>query len=259
MRVIVLTCFRNGLASLCVPSLCESSKIQVVKVVFAEKMTGNRWMLIKRKLKKILKIGLLGALNGIRIRKWFEVCASDDIEAICKDRNIEFVVVPYISSDETVSHFEMASADLGLSLGNGYIPAKVFSVPKYGMLNIHTEILPSYQNAQSIIWPIYNEEKRTGFTIHQVDKKIDAGGIAYQDVFEIEFHRHLSDTVKQTLAKTVSKIPSALRFVCENYLELKDTVRAQSFGRTYTTPSARQFLRMLCNNRKIFRSNSAAQ
>ena|ERR1700730_1743036 len=58
-----------------------------------------------------------------------------------------------INSDGTV---EIFTAALGLSLGNGYISKRVFSIPKFGMINVHSERLPEYQNAQSVIWPIYN-------------------------------------------------------------------------------------------------------
>ena len=41
------------------------------------------------------------------------------------------------------------------------------------MINIHTEILPKYQGAHSIVWPIFYMESNTGFTIHEINKSID--------------------------------------------------------------------------------------
>src|SRR3712207_8581825 len=41
-----------------------------------------------------------------------------------------------------------ADAALGLSLGNSYISSRIFTLPTYGMLNIHGEVLPDFQNAQ---------------------------------------------------------------------------------------------------------------
>ena len=64
------------------------------------------------------------------------------------------------------------------------------------MVNIHTEILPD--TASSIIWPIYKKIKTTGFTIHQIDKKIDNGKILYQERYAIDFYPTLEETVKKS-------------------------------------------------------------
>ena len=65
------------------------------------------------------------------------------------------------------------------------------------MVNIHTEILPDFKGASSIIWPIYKKIKTTGFTIHQIDKKIDNGKILYQERYAIDFYPTLEETVKK--------------------------------------------------------------
>jgi methionyl-tRNA formyltransferase len=121
------------------------------------------------------------------------------------------------------------------------------------MINIHCERLPDYQNAQSIIWPVYNNESTTGLTIHQINRKIDTGNILHQETYPIQFRASLEQTVRENIKHTYAKVPAAMRYVCENYLQLKDNARPQGHVKSYTTPTIWQFMRMVRNNRKLHR------
>ena len=180
MRIIVLTSDRCGIASMVLPELCLNSKLDVVKVVFARKNSSNQIKKLKRKISKISRIGLLGALNGIRLRKWHSYGSIKDIYSICKTNKVQFSETDYLNHSKTIDIFLKANAQLGVSLGNGYIPKSIFSIPKFGMINIHTELVPAFRGASDIIWPIYERVCETGFTIHQISSKFDKGNILYQ-------------------------------------------------------------------------------
>lgn len=253
IRVVLVTSNPFNTASRCLPELVASEKIEVVSVMLAEGAPSHEtWKLRKRKLRKAMKIGVLGALNGVRIRPWFRSGPSEHIEALCDRWSIPLYRTGALNSDRTVELLRAGDGDLGLSVGNGYIARRVFSVPRFGMINFHGERLPEYQNAQSVIWPIYNMERTTGLTIHEIDDKIDTGQILYKEEYPIEFRASLEDTVTTTALKTASKVGIALRHVCENYDDLRKEARAQVNGRSYTTPSFREFLRMIRNNRKLY-------
>ena len=180
-----------------------------------------------------------------------------DIENLCEELGVPYAETEFINCERTRQLFRQSESELGLSLGNGYIPESVFSIPKYGMINIHGERLPEYQNAQSVIWPIYNCEIETGLTIHQIDKKIDTGDILYQETYPIEFHSTLEETVRHNVRITGSKAPGAIRYVCENYPHLRRKAKDQGHGRSYTTPSFWKFLRMVRNNRRLYKETQA--
>lgn len=253
MRVIVLTSSARGTASRVLPTLCENKNISVVGVVLAHGVSPNRKRSLTRIAKKTLKIGLMGALNGIRMRGWYADPDADDIFTLCESLGVELSQTPFINCDTTRELFRRSDADLGLSLGNGYIPKSVFSIPKNGMINIHTEVLPAFQGAQSIIWPIHEGKRETGFTIHQIDSKIDTGDILYQEKYDMSFLPTLRDTVRNNLESTRAKIPAAFAYVCDNYQSLKARATAQVKGKSYTTPSIWQFLRMLRNHRAMYK------
>ena len=254
-RIVILTSSRTGIAANCLPELCDSSKLTIAGVIVAG-VPRRSWRRVRLKLRKLLRIGVGGALNGIRMRGWYSGAQTPDIASVCARYSIPCFEVPHINSDETAQLLTCLQPDLGLSLGNSYISPRIFSLPKSGMINVHGERLPEYQNAQSVIWPIYHNETRTGLSIHQIDKGIDTGAILHREDFDILFAPRLKDTVRGTIAITQARTPRAVRFVCENYAALAAKAAAQASGRVFTTPSIVQFARMTWNNRRLYRGSS---
>jgi methionyl-tRNA formyltransferase len=150
-----------------------------------------------------------------------------------------------------------ADADLGLSLGNGYIGERVFSIPRHGMINLHSEVLPAFQGASAVIWPIYENVAETGFTIHQVNRKIDEGDILLQEKWPIVFHDSLRKTVEANLVPGRERSPAAIVKVCTDYATLKQNAVKQTGGKSYTTPSFWQFLRMVRNHSRMRAARAA--
>jgi len=251
MKLIVLTSDRFGTASNCLPIIHASRECRITRVIISRGRTPDRGRLWGRKLKKIKQIGLLGALNGIRMRSWYQRDETD-LVSICERLGIPVFETDCTNSEETVGLFKDAIADLGLSLGNGYISHRVFSVPKYGMINVHGERLPEYQNAQSVVWPIYHLEMTTGLTINQIDRSIDTGKILYREEYPIVFCEELEDTVRRTIEVTQRRTLTAVRYVCDNYEALLKEARIQEGGRKFTTPTIRQFCRMVHNNGVLY-------
>ena len=71
MRVVILTSTRNGIASEVLPVLCKNKNLNVVNVILARDAIADRKKHLRRKILKTCRIGILGALNGIRIRDWY--------------------------------------------------------------------------------------------------------------------------------------------------------------------------------------------
>ena len=151
----------------------------------------------------------------------------------------------------TIGLFSEYKADIGLSLGNGYIGSKVFSIPKFGMLNIHHEELPNYQNAQSIIWQLYNRSYFTGYTIHKIDRNIDTGDIVYKERIPIEIKDTLKETVSFNYAKLWKNSSKGLVQVLEKFSMYFEGSSKQEKGKVYTTPSLIQYVRIYINYRRM--------
>ena len=133
ISVIILTSSTKGSASVHLQELVKSDAIEVKAVIFNKNERINKKKYYKRKLKKTLKIGLFGAYNGVKMRQWYSAGLAEHIEItpieqLCKEHKIPFHKTPAINCEETREHFRNAGADVGLSLGNGYIGSKVFGI-----------------------------------------------------------------------------------------------------------------------------------
>lgn len=255
--MIILTSSRKGTASYFLPHLIKQAGIDVALVVYSKSAVKNGKGLVRKRIQKIRKIGILGAVNGIRMRKWYQEDMAKyvefrDIEELCKTNQIRFEETDTINCQRTKDLFISANADLGLSLGNGYIASSVFRLPKYGMINLHGEELPAYKNAQSVIWQLHNESQQTGYTIHEVNKGIDAGRILKQEVFPIEFRASLGDTVAFNCTQILKRSVPGMVDVLVNFKQYQESAKEQKGGGSYTTPSIFQFHRIIKNYRRFY-------
>lgn len=253
LKVAILTSKKKGYASSLIPLLMQSSSVDLVGVFYSSSKSSWNSKVIRRKLRKIKKIGLLGALNGYRIRKWFVNYDARNLDEVCQEYGVSLEIVKSLYDPDLVQKLTAMELGLGLSLGNGYIPKKVFETPRRGFVNIHTELLPDYRNAQSIIWPIHNGETQTGFTIHRINEFIDRGDILYQEAYPIIFRRSFEQTVKENLKTAFKKVPLAFLNLCENFDHYDNRGNHQSKGNAYTTPTIGQFVNMLGQNYKNYK------
>ena len=259
MKVVIVTGVRRGLASLAVPALLEGGH-GVAGIIYCEGQPAGLRVRLQRRLRKVARIGLLGAANGVRMRSWFSVELADrlgieDIEQVAARCLVPFHVAPGTNSDRTMGLLEQAQCDLALSLGNGYISRRVFSIPRLGMINIHHELLPAYPGAQSVLWQIHDGSSVSGYTIHQVREHIDKGEILYRESIPISFEPTLHQTVVSTLATLFQKSVEGLVVVLNRYAELIRTAESQPpSGRKYTTPTWREFRTMQRQHRRLFKA-----
>ena len=254
MNIVILTSVSKGYASLCLEKLNKGKKLNIKGVIFSKNQIQNSKNFYKNKLNKIFKIGILGSLNGIRIRSWFNIpSVESNIFSLCKKNGINIYIVDSLNTKSARDILKILNPDLGISLGNGYISKKTYETPKYGMINVHTEVLPKYKGAHSVIWPIYFNEQTTGFTIHQIDSKIDNGNILLKHHVSIKFGKRIKDTIRNTLHDISQILPDQLLKVCENYDYYFHKSHKQTSSRSFTTPSFKQFLKMKKNNKTLYR------
>lgn len=265
MRVVILTSVRRGMASLALPAILRAGH-DVPAIVFC---AGQPQRLLprieRRRLRKTLRIGPLGAINGIRMRPWFSTEPADrlgieDIETVAARHHVPFEETPGTNSAQTIDALRRAQCTLGLSLGNSYISKRVFSIPSSGMINIHHELLPDYPGAQSILWQIHDGHAISGYTVHQVREHIDKGEILYREAIPISFESTLQQTVVKSCVTLFQKSVDGLVRVLNDYPALFATAEAQpASSRIYTTPTWREFRTMLGQHRRLLQLRHSTQ
>ncbi|CAM3613727.1 methionyl-tRNA formyltransferase [Halomonas lysinitropha] len=57
---------------------------------------------------------------------------------------------------------------------------EIFSLPKFGAINLHPSYLPKYRGPNPNFWQYYFMEMEPGVSVHYIDESEDAGDILYQ-------------------------------------------------------------------------------
>ena len=108
------------------------------------------------------------------------------------------------------------------------------AIDRFGSLaNIHASVLPFYRGPTPTYWCIANGERATGYTLHEMTAKIDAGPILYQEVFPIDGIREpaaLSRRIAAAAAATFVRYLDHLRTGSQWEIRVVDA------GGVYATP-----------------------
>jgi methionyl-tRNA formyltransferase len=89
------------------------------------------------------------------------------------------------------------------------LPRELFSIPRYGSLNIHPSLLPKGRGPAPIQWTLLRGETITGVSIIQLTEQIDGGGILKQEstpVGESECFGDLHDRLAAMGAKMMVEV-----------------------------------------------------
>lgn len=110
---------------------------------------------------------------------------------------------------------ELASlkADLQIVIAFRMLPQIVWQMPKFGTLNLHASLLPSYRGAAPINWAIINGEIKTGVSTFFLKHEIDTGNVLLTREVDItptmnagELHDLLMNLGAQTIVESLQLI-----------------------------------------------------
>lgn len=94
---------------------------------------------------------------------------------------VEYLETPSLREATVVTAVKNAEPDVCVVLGTSIIRKRLISIPKLGILNAHTSILPEYRGSRSEFWQCYNQDyNNVGVTIHFIDPGVDTGNVLFQ-------------------------------------------------------------------------------
>ena len=135
------------------------------------------------KLDSISQLSVVGVLDCISDKRLESYSERENIPyKILKEQNDQLIQWVKEKTPDVIAVFRMPFL----------LKKEVFSIPKYGSLNIHPSLLPKYRGPNPWFWVYYNMERESGVTIHRIDEKEDCGDIILQQKIEIPFGTDLS-------------------------------------------------------------------
>lgn len=112
-----------------------------------------------------------------------------------------------VKTEETLNTIKELNPDLIVVVAYGKIlPKELIKLPKYGVINVHSSLLPKYRGAAPIHAAIINGDKETGVTIQYIAEELDAGDIILTGktpIFEEDNLGTLHDRLAEIGAKTL--------------------------------------------------------
>ena len=107
------------------------------------------------------------------------------IKKYCMENNIPIYQFQKLNL-EGEKILKSLNADLFITASYGQIiKQNILDIPKYGIANVHTSLLPKYRGPAPIQWAILNGEKKTGVTIMRTELGLDTGDIYLQKQIDI--------------------------------------------------------------------------
>ena len=89
---------------------------------------------------------------------------STPVKLLAQDLG-KVVLQPKSLKEEYLSSF-LSGVELGVVVDYGkFIPSALYSLPRFGTINLHPSLLPKYRGAAPIRWTIINGDTVTGNTV----------------------------------------------------------------------------------------------
>ena len=115
------------------------------------------------------KVGRGKSLKETSIKKW---ATYNDVKLIQQD---------YLKDKLFIDKLSMLKADFFIVIAYKLLPPEIFTLPKYGTINLHASLLPLYRGAAPIQRAILNNDSETGISTFIINEKIDTGSIILQE------------------------------------------------------------------------------
>ena len=106
---------------------------------------------------------------------------ESEVKQYAKKNNIKILQPENLNDKEFINQIEAIQPDLIVVVAFRKLPFEIFSIPKYGTINLHASLLPNYRGAAPINWCLINNEKKTGVTTFYINERIDQGDILLKE------------------------------------------------------------------------------
>ena len=102
------------------------------------------------------------------------------------DNDIEVIQPKRMKNEEIIAKIKEINPDLIVVVAYGKIlPKEIIDIPKYGIINVHSSLLPKYRGASPIHSAILNGDKESGVSIMYIEEGLDSGDVILKETCEI--------------------------------------------------------------------------
>lgn len=171
-------------------------------------------------------------------------CQFKNREKVAKRNAKKVFHFKSMNDPEAIQIVKEHEIDLILNIRTRCIYKKeILNAPKLGCINVHHGLLPKYRGTLCDLYALY-EKRPAGFSIHKMEKKIDAGKI-YKIVEvdqgkEINYLKYLDLTVE----KEIVHLTELIQYIAKNN-ELPDGIENKTDSIVFTKNPTREMIKKI--------------
>jgi methionyl-tRNA formyltransferase len=149
--------------------------------------------------------------------------SHSSVKNFCIKNNIPVFTPKNFKEDEEINRLNELNCDVLVVAAYGIIlPKEILRIPKFGAINIHASLLPSWRGAAPIQRSILAGDKKTGITIMQMNECLDAGDIILQKEIEIK-EKNTAQEIHDRLAQIGGELINNVLKKLERNEQIKQT------------------------------------
>lgn len=154
-----------------------------------------------------------------------------------KQQGIAVADIRHINQTAGVTAVAAFKPNLILSIRFGQILQQpIIDIPEFGVINLHSGLLPNYRGVMATFWAMLNNEKEFGTTLHFIDSsKIDAGNIISSASAKIDYQRSYLYNVLSLYPQGAMQIADAIEII-EQQQPLKSVAMEIQKGNYFSHP-----------------------
>jgi len=182
---------------------------------------------------------------------FFGLGKSKSFKYYSKKYSVSLYKTKDINSKKTLNLIRRLNPDILYSVSFPQkLKKEVINIPKYGCINFHDSLLPSYRGLCAYFWIMANNEKESGISVHFIDETFDTGKLIMQKRFKIndgDTMQHLYYTSSSLIQKMLPEI--------QNKLEKKNImpIFQKKGGSYYSWPNRKGYIEFRKHKKRFFK------
>jgi methionyl-tRNA formyltransferase len=158
-----------------------------------------------------------------------------------------------INEGEGLAYVRQFDPDVIVSIRFGQIfKSPVIDIPRFGIINLHSGVLPDYRGILATFWAMLNDETHIGCTLHYVtDNTIDTGKIIDVHKIPVDYKRSLLWNIAALYEGGAALILGALEKLNSNQ-PLTAHPQDNSKGRYFSFPTQHEVTEFLTKDHQLY-------
>ena len=136
---------------------------------------------------------------------------------VFSSNKIIFIKPNELNGIKVINLIKEFSPDLAFIFGTNLISQNIIDILPKIKINLHLGLSPWYKGSATLFWPFYFlEPQYAGITLHQIEKKADAGEILHQSTPKLYKEDGIHDVGARCVLNSLTAIKVLLKMMIKN-------------------------------------------